>query len=381
MIAFKWLLSLTLVLNLFNCASAQAFNATTPESQGIRSEGLRAMSEWIREEGYDVRSLIVLRNGKLILEWYASEVSREMNHNVFSVTKSIVSIIAGITLEEGEFRDLSVTAGEILGETGELDEITLENLLTMRSGLPQSRANLATGPVRELFDQIAAAPDRLAKITSLKPVHAAGEVFAYSNIEPQVVSAMIEGAYGERIDEVATRKLFQPLGFKGARWVFEDQTGLLPGGYGLRLRPIDMAKLGQLFLLGGEWNGKRILPVQWVLDSTSNRTGSNYGYYWWTGTVGGKSFAAKGVRGQQILVVPEEKLVFVVTADLPPQRVKEILVELNRNYLLASVASAEPIPENPAAFASLQREISISATYRPDNRNNLPLLRLPQFPE
>ncbi|MEM1444274.1 MAG: serine hydrolase, partial [Verrucomicrobiota bacterium] len=362
-------------------ASAQGLKPATPESQGVRSEGLREMSEWVRAEGHDIRSLIVLRNGKLILEWYAGDVDPKMNHNVFSITKSVVSTIAGKVLVEESSHHVDVTVGEVLDFDGEFENITLENLLTMRSGLPQSRANLSSGPARELFDRIAAAPDRLADIASLEPIHPVGNVFSYSNIEPQLVSAMIEQVSNDRIVDVATRVLFQPLGFKGAQWVSADQAGRLPGGYGLRLRPIDMAKLGQLFLQGGNWEGRQILPAKWVLDSVTDQTGSHYGYYWWTGIVGGKSFAAKGVRGQQLLVVPEKKLVFVVTADLPPQRVKEILSELNRNHLLASIDSAEALPENPIALEALKKEIDEAASYRPENRNGLPPLRLPQFPE
>ncbi|MEM6916228.1 MAG: serine hydrolase, partial [Verrucomicrobiota bacterium] len=161
-----WTALLTAVISQ---SSAEELVPATPESQGVRSEGLRAMSEWVRSEEHDIRSLIVLRNGKLILEWYASEVEPEMNHNVFSITKSIVSTLAGIALAERKLENLEVTPEDVLGPGGNFSAITLTNLLTMRSGLPQSRANLATGPVRELFDRIAAAPDRLAVISSLDP--------------------------------------------------------------------------------------------------------------------------------------------------------------------------------------------------------------------
>lgn len=362
-------------------AFSQDFEKASPESHGIRSDGLRQMSEWVRSESLDVRSMIVLRNGKLILEWYAGGVDREMNHNIFSITKSVVSTMAGVAMAERQFRSLDVTAGDVLGIEGDFKNVALAHLLTMRSGLPQSRANNPTGPERELFDRIVAAPDCLAEIAKLEVVNPPGETFAYSNIDPQLVSAMIEAEYGERIIDVAREKLFQPLGFNGARWVYADKTGTLPGGYGLRLRPIDMAKLGQLFLQGGDWNGRQILPVQWVLDSVTDQTGSNYGYFWWTNVVGGKSFAAKGVRGQQILVVPEKMLVFVVTADLPPDRVKGILGELNETHLLASVASENRLPANPNAQSALEAELAIAAEYRPEHREDLPPARLPRYPD
>ncbi|MEM9015433.1 MAG: serine hydrolase [Verrucomicrobiota bacterium] len=368
------------LLTVAGLAHSAPFKQATPESEGVSSDQLRAMSEWIRSEELDVRSLIILRNGKLILEWYAGEVTPEMNHNVFSVTKSFVSTVAGIAITERRLSSLESAVGDALDLPDPLGQINLDQLLTMRSGLPQSRANKPTGPERELFDRITAAQNRLGEIASLDLVTEPGSKFAYSNIDPQLVSAMIKSGYGSSILEVAEEKLFQPLSFEGARWFYADETGLYPGGYGLRLRPLDMAKLGQLYLDGGKWDGKPILPASWVLDSTVDQTGNKYGYYWWTGIVGGKSFAAKGVRGQQILVVPEKKLVFVVTADLPPDRVRSILGELNRNHLLKAIASDGSLPEDPAARAALEDELSKAAIYLPSHRRGLPKARLPRMP-
>ncbi|MAS95366.1 MAG: hypothetical protein CMO55_19375 [Verrucomicrobiales bacterium] len=360
---------------------SQDFETATPESQGIPSHTLREMSEWIRSEELDVRSMIVLRNGKLVMEWYAGEVDREMNHNTFSVTKSMVATLAGIALSEREIRSADATLNDLLGFEGGPGEVTFEDLLTMRSGLPQSRANKATGVERELFDRINDAPDRLTEIQNLKLAHPPGEVFAYSNIDPQLVSAALEKAYGKKLIEIAREKLFRHLRFNGARWVYADQTGSVPGGYGLRLRPIDMAKLGQLYLQGGVWEGKQILPTEWVVRAVSDITGENYGYFWWTDIArdGGKSFAAKGVRGQQILVVPEKKIVFVMTSDLPPERVGEVLKTLNFAHLLPSVVD-RPLPADPSAEDDLTAELKKASEYVPEHRKGLIPARLPRFP-
>lgn len=211
-------LSLSLLLTVTLNAHADSIERATPESQGVSSAGLLAMSEWVRSESFDVRSMIVLRNGKLILEWYAGDVSPDMNHNVFSVTKSVVSAIAGIAVADRRLAGLDTTVGEVLDLSPALKQINLEQLLTMRSGLPQSRASKPTGPERELFDRITAAPDRLREISSLEPVHPTGTTFAYTNIDPQLVSAMIEAACDKTVLDVAQRTLFDPLGFQGARW-------------------------------------------------------------------------------------------------------------------------------------------------------------------
>lgn len=377
----------TLPLLLFFLSSvfaADPFPVETPESQGMSSTVLREMSEWVRAEGHDLRSMLVLRNGSLVLEWYAGDVSRDHNHNLFSVTKSVVATLVGLAIDEGDIENTDQSLATLFPKSKGLESnpakaaITLEDLLTMRSGLPQARANQPSGPQKAMFDRIHEAPDRLAFILDELPMPGTpGSKFAYGNIEPQLALAAIEEQSGDDALRFAKRHLFDPLEFENVGWVFPDSEGRVPGGYGLRLRAIDLAKIGQLYLNQGQWEGEQILSQEWIAASTRDRTGSGYGYYWWIDSQN-QGYSAKGVRGQRLEIFPEKGLVFVVTSDLPPAAVSSITNTLTNDYLLKALKSDEPLNTDAAEQALLKKELETAQQYRPDNRNGLPPARLPQ---
>lgn len=353
----------------------------TPESQGMRSDRLREMAEYVRGEGLDVRSLVIVRNGRLVLEWYAGGVTRDHNHNLYSITKSVVATLAGIAIAEGVLPGPKATIGEMLPGSGGrpgVGAIKLADLLTMRSGFPVARANRPTGPERELFDRLNRASERTRfALEELSLVRKPGDVFAYNNVDPQVVLAAIEKGSRDRIFEFADEKLFVSLGFENAVWKFLDKTGQVPGGYGLRLRAIDLAKLGLLHLARGSWNGRELLPEDWVGSATRDQTGTGYGYYWWI-DAGTGSYSAKGVRGQRLHVVPGQNLLFVMTAELPPARTPSITKKMFEEFVLDAVAGDAPLPENTEARRGLFEEIEKGTDYLPASRSGLPPLRLPQ---
>lgn len=359
----------------------EGFPVATPESQGIDSNRLREMSEWVRAEDLDVRSLLLLRRGHLVLEWYAGNVSRDSNHNIYSITKSVVSLLAGLAIDEGKMPSAETTLRELLpaAKGKPTEAITLAQLLSMRSGLPVSRGNEPEGPERELFERINTADDRAALILEeLNLVTEPGKTFAYNNVDPQLVGSAIAAATGKPLPKFAEDTLFEPLGFQNADWMFADATGQVPGGYGLRLRALDLAKLGQLVLQGGKADRDQVISNDWIGVSTRDQTGTGYGYYWWLDTKN-KIISAKGVRGQRLEIMPARDLVFVVTAELPPARVASITRALLHDYVLSAVSSpADPLPENPEALRQLRAELDLAAQHRPASRDPLPKFRLPQ---
>ena len=367
---------------VLSAEEAEGFPVATPESQGIDSNRLREMSEWIRAEDLDVRSLLLLRRGHLVLEWHADDVSRDSNHNIYSITKSVVGLLAGLAIDGGNIASAETSLGELLPVTkgSPSGTITLAQLLTMRSGLPVSRANQPEGPERELFDRINTADDRAALILEeLDLVTEPGKTFAYNNIDPQLVGSAITAATGKRsLADFAEESLFEPLGFQNADWMFPDATGQVPGAYGLRLRSLDLAKLGQLVLQKGAWDGRQVISENWIDASARDHTGTGYGYYWWLDTKNG-IISAKGVRGQRLEIVPAKELVVVVTAELPPARVAPVTRSLLQDHVLPAVASPdEPLPENPQALRQLTAELALAARHRPTSRDALPKFRLPQ---
>lgn len=362
-------------------AVARDFPQATPESQGLRSETLCAMSERVRSAGWDVRSILVLRKGHLVLEWYAGDVTRDHNHNVFSITKTVVSCLAGAAVDRGIIKSTSMTLGSIFPkEKGVSSDpvktgIRLVDLLTMRSGCPVSRANKPAGVERELFDRIDGMPDRLDfMLNDLPMAGEPGASFAYNNIDPALVLASVEQLSRKKAVDFAKEVLFEPLGFENAEWKFADRRGRAPGGYGLRLRAIDLAKLGQLFLQNGDWGGKRLLSSDWIAKATSDANGDGYGYFWWMVPEG---CAAMGVRGQRLVVSPKLGLVYVILSDLPPAEVSTITNEIGKQFIIPSVVSDQPLPEDATATAALKSELQEAGRHVPDSRKGLPASRLP----
>lgn len=372
------------LLRLPGAFAGQGIPAAVPESQGVTSVALREMVESVHREGYDVRAMIVLRHGHQVLEWYAGGVTRELNHNIYSVTKSVVSTLTGVAIAEGRLTGTNVTLGEVYPNSVALRQnpanagITLIDLLTMRSGLPSARANKPTGPERDRFQALHQAPDRTGHILGEPLVCEPGSTFVYGNAEPQLVLSIVEKSTGSRALPFAEHHLFGPMGFANYQWNFPDQTGLVAGGYGIRLRAIDMAKLGQLYLQGGRWGETQLVPRSWVGTVTRDLTGTGYGGYWWTGisVEGHRSYAARGVRGQLIQVIPDLELVFVMTANLQTEFIRPVQTELVR-LLAQGSASNEPLPEDAEAARRLAEAVALGRTYRPAKEK---LLDLPNPP-
>ncbi|GAA4421043.1 serine hydrolase [Bremerella cremea] len=361
---------------------------TTPNDAGIDCDVLCEMSQWIRREKLDVRAMVLLRDGKLVMEWYAADVTREHNHNTFSVTKSVAATLAGIAIHECDVPGVDATLDTLLSQSKNVVDadpkqtISLKQLLTMSSGFPVTRGNRPNAdPLRQLFDQVHNAPDRNRFVLGLPLDRSPGSSFAYNNNDPQLVAAIVHEAYDANLVTIAEQKLFTPLQFHNAVWMFRDGKGNPPGGYGLRLRAIDMAKLGQLYLQQGRWNGETIFDAALCREATSDQTGTGYGYFWWTApdAQGEKSFAAKGVRGQLIYVDPATRIVFAVASDLPPEKVRPVMAKLTKELLPKAVSSWQATENNLEAEQRWEAELAKAAQYRSQHRDGLPAVRLPQL--
>lgn len=363
------------------------FPIEPPHTQGIQGKRLWEMSQWVRAEKHDIRAMLLVRRGKLVFEWYAAGVTRDHNHNVFSVTKSAVATLAGAAIKQKKLSGVDATLAELFPDAKYLAKdptkanITLKQLLSMQAGLPVTRGNKPKqDPQRVLFDRVHSATNRGQFVLQLPLERKPGEKFAYNNNEPQLVASALQQAYGTDILPIGHQLLFDPLDFKNVGWQFPDQAGHYPGGYGLRLRAIDMAKLGQLYLQRGTWNSEAILSEQWCQEAISDQTGTGYGYFWWTepGSDGQQPFSAKGVRGQRIYVDPQKELVFVVASDLPPEQVNPVLTKLIDQFVIPSVVSSTPLPEDSAETRLLKAELDQAAKFHSPHRNGLPATRLPQ---
>jgi len=293
---------------------------STPAAEGFDEAVLaEALDLFYADTAFhNALSLVVARHGTLVVEAFARGPSdRERKRNIQSATKSVTSVLFGMLRDRGYFADLDQPLHELL--TGDFPpdarkrSITLRHLLTMTSGIAFDNDHFA---VELLVDRPA---DPVAHILA-KPMYATpGDSFYYRDADPHLLSAVVTRVTDETLEEIARRELFEPLGITDVHWE-ADAAGNTMGAIGLFLRPRDRAKLGELMLRRGSWQGRRIVSETWIEVSTSPQVMGHdpeapYGFYWWI-VPELDAFTAIGHGGNYIFVAPGKDMV-VVLESLP----------------------------------------------------------------
>jgi len=354
-------------------ASAQStdFPSALPEIAGVDSRPLIRMSEWIRNDKLDVRSLLVIKDGKIIFERYSGGLVRDNNYELYSVTKSVTSLLTGILEGEGKLAPTDKIVPGIVAKHPELKEaladkqdIAVRDLLSMSSGLFYKQ----TEGTDTLYYGV---PNRLALAAKSQARLPPGKEFDYTDVNPVLAGAMVSAAAGQREEIFAEEKLFKPLGMSHYRWDGVDQTGSVSGGWGLRLRPINMAKLGTLLLNGGQWHGKQIVPNAWIRQMTTPANpalAKDYGYYCWINHIveGQPEFGAMGFKGQFITVLPKQNAVVVMTSLLPTDgglrdaTYLQLYRRMVNDYILPAMKPGQKLVPYAARQAALLKELQLS---------------------
>jgi CubicO group peptidase (beta-lactamase class C family) len=340
-----------------------------PESVGVDSAPLIKMSEWIRKDKLDVRSLLVVKDGKLIFERYGDGLNRDYNYELYSVTKTVTALLTGILVGEGKLSPQDKVAPRIEAAHPEFkaaladkQNIELRHLMSMSSGL-YYKTTEGTDPLYYL------APNRLHVALSTEARIPPETQFDYTDVNPVLVGAAVAAAAGQPEDAFAAERLFKPLDMKNAHWTGLDKTGSVSGGWGLRLRAMDMAKLGVLMLDGGRWQGRQIVPETWIAQmKTPSATAQDYGYYCWINHVveSQPEFGAMGFKGQFITVLPKQRAVVVMTSILPTDGGLRTGTYLNlyrrmvNDYILPALESGTKTDSTPASQEALRTEIELS---------------------
>ncbi|MGB7982685.1 MAG: serine hydrolase [Candidatus Nanopelagicales bacterium] len=278
--------------------------------------------EFASGEYADLRSVIVLADGRTAYERYFQSAPSDYHH-VYSVTKSVLSTLVGIAIADGAIPGVSATLAELLPDKSEdmtksVANTTLEQLLTMMAGFTsQVPGPTVTDWVADILEQGALEP---------------GSNWSYSDNGAHLVSAVLAEATGMPVLDYARATLFDPLGIPstpaaqqdvrdpeaftgpGFGWAV-DPRGVNVGGFGLRLRAQDMAKLGLLYLQDGVWEGQQVVPSDWISRATTEQADNGdggYGYLWWVDQIDGDpAYTALGRGGQRIWVIPNRELVVV----------------------------------------------------------------------
>ncbi len=332
---FSILLPLSLLLSLSACINdapfKQAPGSYAPEllndgwtigdatDLGLSDEHLRNIQSMLHDEEnfFNTKSLLVVKDGKLVFESYIqSDEDRDHVGHLQSITKSITSLTFGILRSEGYFSDLDQPLYELIPNDFPNDaskrSITIRHLLTMRSGLDIDNDIFSV----EIYVK---KPDNPARyILDLPLYDDPGARFYYRDCDPHLLSYTIGQVTGRSTESWAAEKIFEPLGIEDYYWG-SDVQGTSMGGHGLHLRPRDLAKIGQLVLDNGRWNGEQVVDSSWVASSTQLQISTpddyswDYGYYWWRLNEY-DGYSAWGHGGSFITVIPSKNIVLVLTS-------------------------------------------------------------------
>lgn len=350
------------------------WKSSPPEAQGMDSALLARMLEELNSDETGIHSVLVIRNGNLVTEAYFHPYTRDTKMHIQSVTKSVIGMLVGKAIDQGYIKSVEDKLVDYYpnrvfeNPSRRKNSIQLKHLLSMSSGL--DCAAFSSGPAMEQ------SPGWVQFMLDLPVTKAPGKTFGYCNGNAHLLSSILEKTTGLSAREYANQELFGPLGIpqvEKADWWSDPQKTTI-AGYGLHLRPVDMARLAFLSLHNGKWEGRQILPAQWVADSTTAQVkkedGSGYGYLWTVYPEAGH-YAALGLGGQQIHVYPSKNLIVIVTASLDSYAEAPEIEKMLDEYILPAVQGDGPLAENAAANNRLQAAIDTAAN---------PVLPVPPLP-
>jgi CubicO group peptidase (beta-lactamase class C family) len=348
-----------------DCRSQQLYwptdgwRTSSPEAQGIDSGALVDAFDYIRQHRLPIHSLLIVRNGYVVLDAYFYPYAAGERHDVASVTKSVTSTLVGIAIGKGQIRGVNQPLLSLFKgiPVTNLDErkrnIAIQDLLTMTSGL-DCHFNQGEITLRQMEQSKNWVEFALGLPMSDKP----GEHFEYCSPGMHLLSGVLTRVSKTSALDYARRELFMPLSITDVVWP-ADRDGVTHGWGDLQLQPRDMAKLGYLWLNEGRWNGKQIVPEAYLRAATQVHSHApweeDYGYGIWVyPQVAGGLFEANGRGGQRISVLPTKNMVLVMTGGgFEPGEIGK--------FLLASVKSDGVLAENSIAISKLRAAMAAAA--------------------
>jgi CubicO group peptidase (beta-lactamase class C family) len=309
----------------------------------------------------DIHSVLILKNGKLVLEDYFYGYARHKTHSMMSVSKSITSILIGIGKDQKKIPSIDKKIYEFFPSYTDIswddqkNEIRLKHVLTMTAGLDWNAWNYSDTDPRSSTQAMTRSVDWIRFVLERKAVDTPGKNFVYSNGLTMLLGAILRNTTGLYADKFAGEYLFGPLGISDFSWQ-KLSDGTIITAWGLKLKPRDMAKIGYMMLKDGKWKGKQIVSSAWVKESTKAHVegdillGSGYGYQWWRGRIfinneDIETFYAAGKGGQYIFICPALDLVTVFTSKPGDHYMGELRPQIIMiNYIIPAMLSPSPAP-------------------------------------
>ncbi len=329
----------------------QSLLRSSPEAEGVPSEALFRLIQGCSEIDA-MNSIMVLRHGRVIAEGWWKPYAAELKHELFSLSKSFVSVAAGIAESEGK---LLLNDPVVKYFPDCLPTEPSENLKRMKI---KHLLSMSCGHRDDAIGRMEADPDGNYPrgFLSIPVEFEPGTHFVYNSGSTYMVAAIIRRVTGLNVIDYLKPRLFEPLGINAERWDC-DPMGTNLGGWGFWLRTEDIAKFSQLLLNGGSWNGRRLIPADYLRKATSAQSDNSmnenpdwklgYGYQFWL--CRHHAFRGDGAFGQYALVMPDQDIAIAITSGLPDmQRILNLIWEI-----LLPVLSPKALPENPADHRKL----------------------------
>lgn len=338
----------------------QPFPRTSPESQGVSSRHIRGFLEEL-QAGRDLyaQDVMILRNGAVICEAAYGAQDLRASRYTFSACKSIVSLAVGLLSDDGVLSVHDEVAA-LFDEDGavslrrRLKGMTVEDLLTMRSGVPFTEAEALTET------------DWVRRFLGASLKGEPGAEFAYNSLNTYMLSAIVCRKTGKTLTEFLRERLFEPMGITNVHWEVCPK-GIEKGGWGLYIRTEDLAKLGQLVMNGGLWNGQRLVSEEYIRAAVSahavppEETGDfNYGYQIWVGRHE-DSFLFNGMLGQNVLGFRNSGILVVAHAGADTDFQESRYFEIVSRYFGGAFPAR--LPEDEAARQSLAETVRSLSAY------------------
>ena len=345
---------------------------STPEKEGVSSLSILNFINVIEQKREEWHSFIFLRHGKVIAEGWWNPNSPDLKQTVYSISKTFTSTAIGFAVSENMLSvDDKVISffPDLLPDSIStyLAQMSVKNLLSMTAGQNPEPIRITKGE------------EWVKDFLSFPVVDEPGTKFLYNSMATFMLSAIIQKVTGKRVLDYLQPRLFEPLAIRDADWEIAPE-GINTGGWGLRIHTEDMAKLGQLYLQKGKWNGKQILPESWIEEATTAKIiqkpditheqrekddwAQGYCYQIWR--CRNNAFRADGAFGQFIIVMPEQDAVIAIQANVHDMQ-KEI--DLVWDYLLPAMQS-KALPEDKASAAALKRKLAFLSIAPPEGEGS-----------
>ena len=348
---------------------------SSPEQQGISSADLLAFIEAADKDVDTMNSFMLVRHGHVVAEGWWAPYDRDTPHVLYSLSKSFTSTAVGLAIAEGKI-SLDDPVIKFFPDEAPPDPSPNLRAMRVRDLLRMNTGNQSEAPIR-VFE-----PDKqtdtwvktfLSHPVPFKP----GTHFLYNSPATYMLSAIVQKVTGLTVLDYLRPRLFEPLGIKDPRWISSPQ-GITAGGYGLSVRTEDIARFGELYLRKGMWNGKQLLPANWVAQATSMQTSTGsapasdwdqgYGYQFWRSRH--NSFRGDGAFGQYCMVIPELDAVVAITSGV---RNMQQVMNLVWEKLLPAMKPGR-LPETAPARRQLQARLAGLAVKFPGGTPSSPML-------